>query len=526
MLQVPYDNDMWSRYESTPPHSGRTSYEVTAIYDESTLQGWVVGAVDQEVWKNAIAWSLEDHNSITAYSGAADWGTHDVMPHGCLNGETVASSRFILLWTEDVRRGMEAYADLCLKVHPRLEWKGGVPFGYNTYAGLGGGLTLEAWQDAGDFIDELKDFGDEEGVTYINLDGSFGLDQDRIRQMVKDFHKRGQKVGTYAAPFVGHIFGGLDQPLLGEDGLTLRDLILKDDKGRPIQTIGHFFPLDASHPAWERYARAQMRNVFDMGFDYLKIDFLSHGSLEGIHADSTVKTGRMAMNKGYRIIVDELSKADRPIFISLSISPLFPFGYGHARRCCCDTFGHHDDVRYVLNAVNFAWWTIGRLYQYNDPDHIVLCNSVIDRRGQTTLQEARSRYNTAVIAGTVMLLSDNYVTDETNELAQESRRRAYQFTQNHQLNALARLGKSFEPIELRDGTSQVYFSKSNGKHYLAVFNFKNEPQTIVVEALRANLPCKGSALDLNRGITWKYSSMISTALEPYDSAILEIESIE
>ena len=91
------------------------------------------------------------------------------------------------------------------------------------------------------------------------------------------------------------------------------------------------------------------------------------------------------------------------IFVSLSISPLFPAGRGHARRCCCDAFGHPEDVRYVLNALNFGWWTQGSLYAFNDPDHTVLYNSVVDGRGPTGLCSARSRYYASVISGTVML---------------------------------------------------------------------------------------------------------------------------
>ena len=62
----------------------------------------------------------------------------------------------------------------------------------------------------------------------------------------------------------------------------------------------------------------------------------------------------MALNRVYSIIDEEIAKCGKEIFISLSIAPLFPYFLGHARRCCCDSFGHYDDVRYVLNALNFA----------------------------------------------------------------------------------------------------------------------------------------------------------------------------
>lgn len=75
MLLVPYDNDMWVRYESSVPRPGRTSYDVTAIYDEQTFEGLIVGAVDFDVWKNAITWAAHDARAFIAFSGVADGAT-------------------------------------------------------------------------------------------------------------------------------------------------------------------------------------------------------------------------------------------------------------------------------------------------------------------------------------------------------------------------------------------------------------------------------------------------------------------
>ena len=137
MLLVPYDNDMWVRYESTPPRPGRTSYDVTAIYDEDSRNALVIGALDHLVWKNAIAWSGVDARSVTAFCGAADWATHDFVPHGCVRGPRVESSRFMMCWCDDVREGMECFADQCALVRPAMPWRGGVPFGFNTFFGNG-----------------------------------------------------------------------------------------------------------------------------------------------------------------------------------------------------------------------------------------------------------------------------------------------------------------------------------------------------------------------------------------------------
>ena len=524
MLLVPYDNDMWVRYESTPLRPGRRSYDVTAIYNEDNRHALVLGALDHKVWKNAVTCSGFDARCVVCESGIADMGTHDVVPHGIVHGEKVASSRFVMLWSDDVRDGMELYGELCAIVHPPIKWPGKVPFGFNTYSGFGGRVDLESWQVAGDLIhDELKSFGDEDGVTYINLDATFGLDEDKIREMVKAFHARGQKCGTYAAPFVGHRRLGLDRKLLGNSGLTFADLLLKDEHGRRLPTPDSLAPLDVTHPAWEEHMRLHLQHIIDMGFDYLKIDFLAHAAMEGVHHDPSYETGRQALVHGYEVIVDELAKADRPIFLSLSIAPLFPSGYGHARRQCCDSFGHSDDVRYVLNAVNYAWWTNRTLYHFNDPDHITLYQSLVDGRSVTLEEEARSRYNSAAISGTVMLLSDNYGPHKDEETIKAAHARAARIADNERLNAIAREGVSFRPVEIKDSTPQVYTCENNGKLRAAFFNYSSEPATVSMSASRAGWPQSGTVTDINRSISWKYDSVVSVALAPYDSAVLEWE---
>src|SRR5581483_10413079 len=53
VLDVPFDNDDWVRYDSRPltgPFSG-TGYEVGAVYDSASRHGLVVGSVTHDFWK-------------------------------------------------------------------------------------------------------------------------------------------------------------------------------------------------------------------------------------------------------------------------------------------------------------------------------------------------------------------------------------------------------------------------------------------------------------------------------------------
>jgi hypothetical protein len=519
MLRVPYDNDMWVRYESAVPDPGRESYDVTAIFDEHTFEGLVIGAVDFDVWKNAIRWDGFGSRAVTAYSGAAGLATHDLLPHGVVRGTSVASARFVVLWADDVKRGMERYADLCVAVRPARPWSGPVPFGWNSYSGLAIRTTVDAWSTAGDLlIDELTAYRDAEDVVYVNLDGAFGLDLEAVRAKVDDIHARGHKAGWYAAPCGG--FPGWDRPI-GDTGLTTGDIMLRDDRGEVLPVIDHSIPLDVTHPAWEVFARGQVREILDLGFDYLKIDFLTHASVEGAHHLAHY-TGRMALNHAYEILSDEIGKAGRDVFVSLSIAPLFPYFLGHARRASCDVFGRFDDTRYVLNAQNFSWWTSGRLYAFNDPDHTPLYRSAVDGREASSFAEARSRYLASVIGGTVMMLSDDYGPDGDPTAVAAARERARAFANNPEVNAVARLGRAFVPAELGDGTTPFYTLTHEGRSFAAVFNFAPETRTLAFPADRGDLPPSGRLRDLYTGEVSSYASEITVTLDGYDAVLLEV----
>ncbi len=238
-----------------------------------------------------------------------------------------------------------------------------------------------------------------------------------------------------------------------------------------------------------------------------------------------MRPGRQALSRFYAILREELDpeKTGREIFVSLSISPLFPAGGGHVRRCCCDAFGHAEDVRYVLNALNFGWWTQPSLYRFNDPDHTVLYNSVVDGRGPTDLPSARSRYLASVISGTVMLLSDNYGPSGDGEIIRGSRERALTLANDPEINRIARIGKPFRPLSLKDGTCPVYFLEHEGRRYAAVFNFSAETKEFRIRPEDLGAPLCGTAEILGRYEALHYENELVVRLEGHDSALLELK---
>jgi hypothetical protein len=364
---------------------------------------------------------------------------------------------------------------------------------------------------------------DKNGTTFINIDGA-RLDNEEVKKTIEKLHARGQLAGWYAAPCISHRLLAPFMKIEGTDR-PISDLILKDFNGEPIHAMDGSNPLDVTHPLWEQHCRKTIQRLVGLGIDYLKIDFLSHASVEGDFYDKSIKTGRQAINRAYEIMASELDpkKIGREIFVDLSIAPIFPYFLGNARRSCCDTFGHFDDVRYALNAVNFGFWTSGTIYNYGDPDHCTMYHSEIDGRPVSTFEEGRSRYNCALISGTVMLLSDNFGPFGDEEIIKGSRERVKAIANIDALNEVGRIGKIFDPLYLRDGTTNIYTLKHEGRDFVAIFNFDKEERTFTYDPNEACQRTKGVACDLNRGTETPYDGLVTVTLPGYDSVIFELK---
>lgn len=519
MLLVPYDNTMWLRYEAVPLRAGRKSYDLTVLFAEDSREGLLVGASDFSVWKNAVVCSAFDAKNLNAECGVADEGSHDSMPHGSVVGTEVWSDGFYVLYGEDYRVLLEDYGELLKKKKEPLQWKGGVPFGFNSWAGLAFRLNEDNYWKTAEFLREALQAASYQngGVTYANLDAGWNvIPEQRLSAMVGELHEKGQKAGIYDSPFA--FFGeDVQQDIPGAPGHVYEEILLKDGCGRLLPRVDGAIPFDVTHPVWKQQMEWKLNRFLKWDFDYVKLDFMTHGGMEGCHYDKDVRTGRQAITQAYELITDLLreEKIGKPFFISLSIAPLFPNGYGHARRFSCDAFGTDEDVEYVLNAQTYAWWQSGRLYQFNDPDHICLLRSFLMDRDSSE-GEARARYTSAVIAGTVMMLSDDY----GNPAARE---RAIRFAGNKRVNGLAAEGISFRPVESGGSSASCAFcAKAKDRQYLVLFHWKKETETVQVDCRRAGI-CEGlkykelwggeEFFDENGMVTWKAQGCDAVILE-------------
>jgi hypothetical protein len=320
-----------------------------------------------------------------------------------------------------------------------------------------------------------------------------------------------QKPGIYFSPFV---FWGtnMDQIVEGTDGAyTYGDLVLRDGEGNILPPLDGGYALDPTHPGTKRRIDYYFRRFLDLGFEFLKIDFLTHGALEGAHYDKKVETGIQAYNQAMAYIVDAL---DGRMFISASIAPLFPSQYAHSRRISCDVDGTLGLTEYQLNNLTYGWWQNGTIYRYTDPDYMPLA------KGET-FEAARTRVNAAAISGTVYLNSD----DVRNPTA---RQYMVELLKNPEINEVALKGKAFRPLEGNTGTAAAdafVLEDKKGVYYMAVFNYTWESVEKTFDARRVGLPpaTRYAVTDLwtNENVTAD-GDALTIVLEPAQSKLLRI----
>ncbi|MBB6730145.1 CBM35 domain-containing protein [Cohnella zeiphila] len=517
VLTVPFDNDAWIRFKAQSVNRSDTSYEVTAVYDNDSRTGLILGSVTHDKWKTGIDWSGSGGklNKMTVYGGASSSVTHDSQPHGSLSGTTVSSPTILAGGFADYRTGLEEYGKANAVVAPPLPLSAdlpqGVPVGWNSWGAFGSGLSYQDVVDTSNYFHDHLPLMNNDGATYVNLDSYWdNLSDQQLGQAVSVIKGNGQNAGIYWGPFV-YWGNNMSQTVEGTDGqYTYGDIVLKDANGNPLPTLDGAYALDPTNPGTKERIDYYLGRFKNLGFTYIKLDFLTHGSLEGVHADPAVTTGIQAYNEGMAYIDQAL---DGSMFISESISPIFPSQYAHSRRISCDTYGQINETEYELNSLTYGWWQNGTIYRYTDPDHMAL-----SRAGSLT--EARSRVNSAVISGTVFLDSDD-VNDPT------ARQYMTELYGNPLVNGLAVRGEAFRPVEgnTNANAADTFVLKDGDSAYVAVFNYSGSSpaeKTIDLSRLGLSADAKYTTLDLWTGERGKVSGTLSLTLQPAESRLIKI----
>ena len=512
-LCVPFDNDGFVSYNAMPINNTGVSYEVGAFYDNTSRNGLVVGSVHHDVWKTGIYFYGVNNklNQLNVYGGATV--PADVMPHGSVTGNTISSPTVFVGFGSDWRQIMLNYAAENTNFTPRMVWTNGVPFGWNSWGVIQQYINYTDAIAVSDFFHtnlEVNGFLNR-GMVYINLDAFWNnLNSFQLQSFVNHCHALGQKAGIYFGPFVW--FGSTNTATnTFVEGTTniyrYRDLLLRDTNGN-AESVDGGLALDPTHPADKDLINYYVNLYTNYGFDYIKLDFLSHGALEGVHHDTNVTTGIEAYNEGMSNVLQAINGR---MFVSESIAPLFPYQYADSRRIACDAqTSLIGNTAYTMNSVTYGWW-LDELYQFNDPDIMVF-----NGYGATT-NENQSRLISGAVTG-IFLDGDDLTSSNGQQAAQTC-------LTNAAINAVARVGQTFAPVEANTGTSAAnVFVRQNGAVWsIAVFNYSSGAANVTVDLNRAGLP-SGNYVATNvwDGSTASVSGSFNVSLNPRQAKLFQL----
>jgi len=501
-LFVPFDNDEFVRYDSKKLPVKAESYEVTAIFDNNSRKGFVTGSVTHDTWKTGIR--INSTAGFEVFGGITSFETRDtedsetnkeVQPHGMVFGTEIKSPKIFFGFYDDWRDGMEEYAKANGNFAPPLLWKHGPPFGWNSWSAVAFELDYDIYTGASDYVkNSLPSFNNGKNLNYINFDAVSKVDHEQKKQGAVHVKANSQNPGTYHTPFTcwyKEEQETRDNGPGGQDKYKWIDLILKDSSGKPLRYMhGKGWALDPTHPGVVDMNTRTIKSIMESGFKYVKLDFLSHGAMEGVYYDKNITTGVQAYNYGMSKLVEAVGDGikNEEFFISLSIAPIFPTQYAHGRRISCDVFGEIGWSEYMLNSLTYGWWLHRDVYPYNDPDHICLYTSFNreKEKGPILFNEGLSRYTAAAITGGFMIDSDDFRDPGAAQ-------RGMQILNNIEINALAASGRTFRPIEGNtDNKAADLFirddRKIDGCFYVAVFNLSDaESKTFNIDFERIGL---------------------------------------
>ncbi|MEI9960433.1 MAG: hypothetical protein WDM76_04655 [Limisphaerales bacterium] len=391
---------------------------------------------------------------------------------------------------------MEAYGDANAAIVPKLEWTGGVPFGWNSWFAYSTGVSYSNATAVSSFIKnnlQPNGFADN-GVAYINLDSWWSnLSDAQLLAFTSQCHSNGQKAGIYMSPFVywNTASAGSNSFITGSTYYTWSQAYLRTPAGSLITNLNGGIILDGTHPGVRQMNQYYMNYFAGRGFDFVKMDFLSAGAIEGVHYDTNITTGIQAYNQAMQYI---LKQNGGRMFLSESIAPIFPYQYAHSRRIYCDAASSINDTKNTMQAVNYGWWLHGRLYEFNDPDMMKFAGA--------TANENQSRLINCAISGTVFLNSDDLASAAGQNLAANCLTRTG-------INEVARAGVSFRPVEGNTGAnaSDVFVRQDGSTWYVAVFNYSALSANKILNLARLGISGTYTAVDLWSGATSTVSGL-------------------
>lgn len=518
-LFVPFDNDAWITYDAKSMKSAMSSIssEVSAIYENNSRRGLVLGSVEQDAWKTGIkiVGAACNLTELCVWGGYTDkLVTRDEKVHGSISGSSLKSPKIFVGYYDDFRTGLEDYAKSTAIASPRYisNWTKGTPFGWNSWGVIQSKISLENAKSVADFFaNQVPEFRSD-STAYIDLDsywenltiGGVTGDFGPLTEFANHCKSKGLQPGIYWAPFVDWY---KTERTVENSNYNYSDLWLKANGS--FHDFDGCRALDPTHPGTKARIEYLIAKFKECGFTMIKIDFIGHAAIEADHYhDPSVKTGMQAFRQGMQYLVDQL---EGQMLVSVAISPNLASGpYAHIRRIACDAMSSIENTKNTLNSTSYGWWQ-SHIYNFVDADHIVF--------GNETEGVNRARFTSGLVTGTLTLGDDFSTNGPWTERIQK-------LVRNRDLLEICRGKTAFLPYDANTGkdASEVFVRRSDNTTYLAIVNYSENAADYEIDLGRAGLEPNASydARELYSSELFNKVNTLKVSVPAADSKIFKI----
>jgi alpha-galactosidase len=308
-----------------------------------------------------------------------------------------------------------------------------------------------------------------------------------IRWLSSEIRKIGLDFGIWAAPFE-----------VSENAPVCRthpDWLLRDSDGRPV--AGRDLPgdrgyvLDNTHPLAREFLHNQFRVIQkEFGCTYFKLDFLDAAIREGKRFNRNL-TPLEAMRDGLRVIREAVG--DTAYLVAAGAPPWAVAGLVDACRAGFDITHDWRHVKFAAGDIAACYYLHNRFFTL-DPDALVAAPyghpqeaSIYRNDGSRfTTDEARTWITVAALTGGLLQLGDDLL------LLRRFPER-YKMITNPEIIKINRMGKIAFPVDLMDFESEKdiprfwHLRESDGSDILAIFNWRDQPETASLPLTRIGL---------------------------------------
>jgi alpha-galactosidase len=344
--------------------------------------------------------------------------------------------------------------------HTPLRFKS-PPAGWCSWYCFGPRVTATQVLDNLDFISKKAP-----GLKYIQIDDGYQPAMGdwletgtafggNVRGVLREIRDRGYEPAIWVAPFVAeeksHIFE------------QHSDWFVKDAEGKPLRSDrvtfggwrrGPWYALDGTHPEAQKHLEMVFRTMRqEWGCTYFKLDANFWGAIHG----GRFNDPRATRVEAYRRGMEAILRGSGDGFVLGCNHPIWPsLGLLHGSRSSNDIKRNWERIETTARQNLSRNWQNGRLW-WNDPDAVVLT-------GDLSEEELRFHATSIYASGGMILSGDDLTKISPERLAMLKR-----------LLPPTGVSATFE-----DESMKVGMVKLAGVRMVAIFNWKNHPQTVQI----------------------------------------------